>query len=166
MRRLAAVFTAALMIVLLGVGCGSDDGGSAPTVAAPGATDTNAGTGTLGAGITSLQDAQAQLCPELSSLEADLAEVSTSGTEAGQNVLAGLGSFAAAFEAAGTALTSAGADDAATAASDLAASLESLSTSSGEDAVPRPARQPTGRSGWERHCTVRDRVLPRRRSHQ
>ena len=133
-RRVAAALTAALMVLIPSLGCGSDDDdGSAPTAAATGTT-AETGTGTVDEGIDSLEEAQAQLCPELSDLEGDLEEVSTSGTEAGQEALAGFGSFAAALEAASAALTSAGATDAATAAEDLAASLESISTSGGEDA--------------------------------
>ena len=134
-RRFAAVLTAALMVVVPALGCASDDDGSAPTEAATGTNDSaDAATGTVDEGIDSLQEAQAELCPELSDVEADLEEVSTSGTEAGQEALAGFGSFAASLEAVAAALTSAGATDAATAAEDLAASLESLSTSGGEDA--------------------------------
>lgn len=113
------------MVMVPALGCGGDDEDAATTEAATTTSD-DAGAGT-GA-------AQAQLCPQLSGLEADLEDVSASGTEAGQDVLEGLGSFAAAFETAATTLTAAGATDAATAAEDLAANLESLSTSSGEDA--------------------------------
>ena len=134
MRRFAAVLTVALM-ALAALGCASDDESDAPTEAATGTNgNTDTGTRTLGEGIENLQEAQAQLCPELSDLESDLTEVSTSGTEAGQDVLEGLGSFASALEAAASTLTGAGAEDAATAAEDLASSLESLSTSGGEDA--------------------------------
>ena len=70
------------------LGCGSDDEDNAATEAATGANgDADTGTRTLGEGIESLQEAQAQLCPELADVEADLTEVSTSGTEAGQDVL-------------------------------------------------------------------------------
>ena len=134
-RRIAAALTAALMVLVPSLGCGSDDDGSAPTAAATGTTDSaETSAGTVDEGIDSLQEAQAELCPELSGVEADLEEVSTSGTEAGQEALAGFGSFAASLDAVAAALTSAGATDAATAAEDLAASLESLSTSGGEDA--------------------------------
>ncbi len=137
-RRLATAFTIALLAFVSASGCASDDEGNEPTEAATDAADSSeTDARTLGEGIESLQDAQARLCPELSDLEADLREVAASGTEPGQDALAGLGSFAAAFEAAATALTGAGAADAAAAAEDLASSLEALSTSGGEDARAR-----------------------------
>jgi hypothetical protein len=129
--RLGATLIVALLVLVSAVACGSDDEGSAPTEAAT--TNGDSGTGA----IASLQEAQAQLCSRLSDVEADLTEVSTSGTEAGQDVLARLASFAAALEASAATLTTAGAADAATAAENLASDLESLSDSSGEDAQAR-----------------------------
>ena len=93
-RRFAAALTAALMVLVRALGCGSDDDESAPTEAATGTNHADTATGTVDEDIDSLQEAQAQLCPELSDLEVDLTEVSTSGTEAGQDALAGFGSFA------------------------------------------------------------------------
>ena len=84
--------------------------------------------------VRRLQEVKTQLCGELSDLDADLTEVSTSGTEAGQDVLDRIGSFATTFETGAASLTAVGADDAAAAAEELAANLESLSTSGGEDA--------------------------------
>ena len=128
-RRFVAALVAALLVLIPALGCGSDDDDSATTAAATG-TDT-------GNGVDSLQEAQTQLCSRLSDVEADLTEVSTSGTEAGQDVLAGLASFAAALTASAETLTTAGAADAATTAKNLASDLESLSTSGGEDAQAR-----------------------------
>ena len=154
-RCFAAAFVAAFVMVAA-LGCGSDEG-NAPTEAAPANATTEAatgnadtGTGTGGA-IESLQEAQAQLCSEVSDLEADLTEVSTSGTEAGQDVLERLGSGAAALEAGAATLRTAGADDAATAAEDLASRLQSLSTSGGEDA------QGAGRRGGRRGAAAHGR---------
>ena len=130
-RHLAAALAVALLVSVPALGCGSDDGDNGTTEAATGA---DTGTRTLGEGIEKLQEAQTQVCPELADLEANLTEVSTSGTEAGQDVLQGLGDAGAAIEARVAALNAAGLDDAATAAEDLASRLKSLSTSSGEDA--------------------------------
>ncbi len=131
-NRLFLVLTVALLVSVPALGCASDDGGGTATQAAPSTSaGSDTGASTLGAGIESVQG---QLCPGLSGLEADLTEVSTSGTDAGQDVLAGIGSFASALETAAATLSAAGATDVATAATDLAASLESLSTSGGEDA--------------------------------
>ena len=129
-RRLLLVLATAVLVSVPAVGCASDDGGDTATQAAP-STSADTGADTLGAGIENLQG---QLCSGLTELEGNLTEISTSGTDAGQDVLAGIGSFATALDAAAAALTGAGASDAATAAEDLAASLESLSNSTGEDA--------------------------------
>ena len=69
-RRFGAALVVAVVVLVPALGCGSDDDDSAATEAATGATDT--GTRTLGEGIENLQEAQAQLCPELSDLSADL----------------------------------------------------------------------------------------------
>jgi hypothetical protein len=127
--RFAAALIAVLMVLVSGLGCGSDDGGSAPTGVATGSV----GTGT-GESTPDLQSAKTQLCSKLSGLEADLADVSANGTEAGEDVLTRLGSAAAALEAGAGTLSSAGAGDAATAARNLASDLEALSTSGGEEA--------------------------------
>ncbi len=125
--RTGAATIVALLVLVSAVGCGSDDEGSASTQAAV----TSGDTGTAG---VSLEAAQAALCSKLSDVEADLTDISTNGTEAGDDVRAGFGSFASALEAAATTLNAAGAGDAATAAENLASDLESLSTSGGEDA--------------------------------
>jgi hypothetical protein len=125
--RIGAATIVALVVLVSVVGCGSDDEGS-PTAEA---TVTSGDSGTAG---VSLQAAQAALCSRLSDVEADLTEISANGTEAGDDVRAGFGSFATALEAAAATLSGAGAEDAATAAEDLASDLDSLSTSGGEDA--------------------------------
>ena len=62
-RRIAAASTAALMVLVPSLGCGSDDDdGSAPTAAATGTT-AETGTGTVDEGIDSLQEAQASSVP-------------------------------------------------------------------------------------------------------
>ena len=72
-RRFGAALVAALMVSVLALGCASDDEGDATTEAATGATgSTDTGTRTLGEGIENLQEAQAQLCPAMESLSADL----------------------------------------------------------------------------------------------
>ena len=117
-RRLGASVLMALMVMVPGLGCGSDDESSTPTEAATeaatGATDTE--TRTLGEGIENLQEAQAQLCPELSDLSGDLTEISASGTEAGEDVLEGIASISEALTTSAAALTDAGNDEAASAA--------------------------------------------------
>ena len=88
-RRFGAALVVAVVVLVSALGCASDDDDSGTTEAATGATgNTDTGTRTLGEGIENLQDAQAQLCPELANLSADLTEISTSGTEAGQDALA------------------------------------------------------------------------------
>ena len=134
-RRVAVALTVALLVSVPALGCAADDEATAPSEAAADTTGSaDTGTRTAGQAIETLQEVQAQLCGELSDLDADLTEVSTSGTEAGQDVLDRIGSFAATFETGAASLTAAGADDAAAAAEELAANLESLSTSGGEDA--------------------------------
>jgi hypothetical protein len=131
--RVSRLFVAALTLVSLlavAAGCGSSDEGAASTAAATG----TGGSRTLGEGIENLQDAQAQLCPELVTLKADLTEVSATGTDAGQDVLDRVAALADTAKTAAASLNTAGAEDAATAAEDLSSSLESLSTSGGEDA--------------------------------
>ena len=126
--RLGATLIVALLVLVSAVACGSDDEGSAPTEAAT--TNGDSGTGA----IASLQEAQAQLCSKVSDVEADLTEISVSGTEAGEDVRASFASLAEALEDGAATLSAAGAGEAATAAEDLASDLESLSTSGGEDA--------------------------------
>ena len=138
-RHFATALVAALLVLVPALGCGGDDEGSAND-----ARLRPRATGSTGTGIENLQEAQAQLCPELSDLSADLAEVSTSGTDAGQDALARIGSAAATLAASATALTQAGADDAATAAEDLSSSLKSLATSGGEDAQARAGEAADG----------------------
>jgi len=125
--RLGATMIVALLLLVSALGCASDDEGGASTQAAV----TSGDTGTAG---ISLQAAQAALCSKLSDVEADLTDISTNGTEAGDDVRAGFGSFASALETAAATLNAAGAGDAATAAENLASDLESISTSSGEEA--------------------------------
>ncbi len=161
-RCFAAAFVAAF-IVVAALGCGSDEG-NAPTEAATGNATTAAATGSADTGtataegIDSLQEAQAQLCSEVSDLEADLTEVSTSGTEAGQDVLERLGSGAAALEAGAATLRTAGADDAATAAEDLASRL-AVALHVRRGGCPR-ARRRGGRRGAAAHgrSAVSDRA--------
>jgi hypothetical protein len=121
MTRVGVAMIVALLVTVPALGCASDDEGSV----------TSEATATAGAG---LEAAQTQLCSRLSDVEADLTEISASGTEAGEDVRAGFGSLAVALEASVATLNAAGAGEAATAAEDLASALESLSTSSGEDA--------------------------------
>ena len=117
-RRFGAALFAALVVLVSALGCASDDDDGASTEAATGATgSTDTGTRTLGEGIENLQEAQAQLCPELSDLSADLTEIST--RPAGQDALAAIGTIAAGLADAATALTEAGDDEAASAADDL-----------------------------------------------
>jgi hypothetical protein len=130
MTGIGATLIVALLVLVAATGCGSDDGGTASTAAA----ETSGASGTVVAG---LQEAQAKLCSKLSDVEADLTEISTSGTEAGQDVLAGFGSFATALEAGAATLNAAGAGEAATTAENLASDLKSLATSGGEDAQAR-----------------------------
>ena len=125
--RIGVATIIAVLVLVSALGCGSDDEVSVPT----GAATTNGASGTVVAG---LQEAQAQLCSKLSDVQADLTEISTSGTEAGQDVLAGFGSFATTLEAGAATLNAAGAGEAATAAENLASDLKSLSTSGGEEA--------------------------------
>ena len=142
-RRVMVGLTVTLLVLVPGVGCASDDEGNAPSEAATNDTTATA-TRTPGEGIENLQEAKAQLCPELSDLEGELTEVSESGTEVGRDVLEAFESSAAAFESAAAALSGVGAADAATAAEDLASSLESLSTSGGEDARARAGEAADG----------------------
>lgn len=131
-RRVAAALTVALLVSVPALGCAGSEESTAPSEAAADATGSaDTGASTVG---QRLQEVKTQLCGELSDLDADLTEVSTSGTEAGQDVLDRIGSFATTFESGAASLTAVGADDAAAAAEELAANLESLSTSGGEDA--------------------------------
>ncbi len=148
-RRVMAALTVTLLVFVAAVGCASDDDGNAPTEETTNDATATA-TRTPGEGIENLQQAKAQLCPELSDLETDLTEVSASGTEVGQDVLEAFESSAAAFESAAAALSGVGAEDAATAANDLASSLESLSTSGGEDAQARAGEAADGGTAADR----------------
>ena len=131
-RRVAAALTVALLVSVPALGCAGSEESTAPSEASADATGSaDTGASTVG---QRLQEVKTQLCGELSDLDADLTEVSTSGTEAGQDVLDRIGSFATTFESGAASLTAVGADDAAAAAEELAANLESLSTSGGEDA--------------------------------
>ena len=134
-RRFGAALVAALMVSVLALGCASDDEGDATTEAATGATgSTDTGTRTLGEGIENLQEAQAQLCPELSNLSADLdGDLHRRGPRAARTPLPPSRSTAAALAASAPSLTEAGADEAAAAAEDLASSLESLAASGADD---------------------------------
>ncbi len=136
-RHFATALVAALMVLVPALGCGGDDEGSGTTEAATAASRPVPGSRTS-------RRPRPSSVPELSDLSADLAEVSTSGTDAGQDALARIGSAAATLAASATALTQAGADDAATAAEDLSSSLKSLATSGGEDAQARAGEAADG----------------------
>src|SRR6186997_2806721 len=97
MTGIGATVIVALLVLVAAAGCGSDDGGTASTAAA----ETS---GVSGTGAAGLEQAQAALCSKLSDVEADLTDISANGTEAGQDVLAGFGSFATALEAAAATL--------------------------------------------------------------
>ena len=130
MTSVGAALIVAVLVTVSALGCGSDDEVSVPT----GAATTNGASGT---GVAGLEQAQAALCAKLSDVKTDLTDISANGTEAGQDVLAGFGSFAAALKTGAASLSAAGAGEAATAAESLASDLESLSTSGGEDAQAR-----------------------------
>ena len=143
-RRFGAALVVAVVVLVSALGCASDDD-SATTEAATGATGYRHRNAHARRGNREPPGGPgAALSRAVGPLGGPRRRSPPSGTEAGQDALAAIGSTAAALADSATSLTEAGADEAASAAEDLASSLESLAASGGEDAQARAGEAADG----------------------